>query len=72
MSRRVDRIYIPLSMIPGNMEVMLEHTIPCVGVSFRKEDNDDPNPAVVLCFTFGTEKNRDEALSLGLKVDDGR
>lgn len=30
-----DRVEIPLRMLAGNLEILLEHTLPCTGISLK-------------------------------------
>jgi hypothetical protein len=58
----IERVSVPLVMLPGNMDVLLNHMIPVKGISLRKYASDYfPDLAVVLV-THGTDKEIAEAL----------
>jgi hypothetical protein len=61
-----DRAIVPLVMLPGNMEILLENRIAVQGISLKWSD-DYPN-AVILVI-HGVDKEQSEALGFQTRPD---
>jgi hypothetical protein len=60
-----DRITVPLVMLPGNMDILLEHPIPCTAVSLVRYSQDDMISEGVVLVLHNADKER--AAELGFQ-----
>jgi hypothetical protein len=63
-----DRISIPLIMLDGNMETLLEKSIPVASISLRKVEGVSHLPSVILMVSFVNEEQKEAARELGFRT----
>jgi hypothetical protein len=61
-----ERFTVPLRMFPGNMDVLLEGTLPVSGISLKWDDK--TNGAAVILMIDGTEEDRKVWKERGFKT----
>lgn len=62
-----ERVRVPLAMLKGNMELLLEETVPVNGISLRWANEGDPDQEIILVLHFGPGE-RENAHAMGFKT----